>query len=92
MTLVAPLHGPLLCTLSVNVSEGVPEQLAPLMLAEGTPVLEGEISDPGQPTIAYGQVNEGGVSHTLHVTVTVNETCAELPQLSVAVYITVVVP
>ena len=87
-----PVQVPLLITISLNVTEGVPVQLAPFIAAFATPVLEGTVLVLGQAVNAGGQLMNGGVSHVSQSIVIVNDTVELLLQLSIAVYVTVVVP
>ena len=68
---------------AMHSSKGV--QLAPLIAAVGTPVLDGIVLVPGQATNADGQLMKGGVSQISHSIVIVNEAVVLLLQLSIAV-------
>lgn len=88
-----PKQGPEELTMSLNVIFGVPDVHPDPADALAIPAIEVEgIVEEGQAVYVPGQVIVGLEQGELQLTVTVNDAVFVFPQLSIDVYITVVLP
>jgi hypothetical protein len=79
-------------TVSLNVTTGLPHILLPADAVANPATLGCGVVGLGQPTKLDGQVIFGLALQPTHCIVTWNAPVAELPQLSIAVYVTKVDP